>query len=172
LLGASGVELSRRDYFEPTCTISGLLSGYTGEGSKTVLPNRAMAKVDMRLVPDQDPHEIFSLLRAHLDGRGFDDIELDLLGPEHPARTPPDAPIARVVTETARELWGVEPVVLPTSGGSGPGTSFVRGSGSTLARRGWGTRGRTRTRRTRTSSSPTSCGGEAYCLIMERFGEP
>lgn len=79
-----------------------------------------MAKVDMRLVPDQDPHEVFSLLRAHLDDQGFDDIELELLGPEHPARTSPSAPIARVVTETARELWGVEPVVLPTSAGSGP----------------------------------------------------
>jgi len=120
LLGATGLELRRRDSFEPTCTISGLLSGYTGEGSKTVLPSRAMAKVDMRLVPDQDPHEIFQLLRRHLDDQGFADIELDLLGPEHPARTSPSAPIARVVTETARELWGVEPVVLPTSAGSGP----------------------------------------------------
>src|SRR5688500_13325664 len=63
LLGVSGLDLRRRDYFEPTCTISGIESGYTGPGSKTVLPSRAMAKVDMRLVPDQDPHEIFALLR-------------------------------------------------------------------------------------------------------------
>jgi len=120
LLGLSGVELLKRDYFEPTCTISGLLSGYTGEGSKTVLPSRAMAKVDMRLVPNQDPSEIFQLLRMHLDNQGFDDIEMTLLGPEKPGRTPPSAPIARVVIDTYRELHGQEPVIVPTSAGSGP----------------------------------------------------
>ena len=120
LLGLTGPELRRRDYFEPTCTISGLLSGYTGPGSKTVLPNRAMAKVDMRLVKDQDPEEIFRLLRAHLDRLGFADVEAELLGPEHPGRSAPDSAIARVAVETARELYGAEPVVVPTSAGSGP----------------------------------------------------
>ena len=120
LLDLTGLELRRRDYFEPTCTISGIVSGYTGEGSKTVLPSRAMAKVDMRLVPDQDPHEIFALLRRHLDDQGFQDVELELLGPERPARTPPSAPIARAVIDTYRELFDQEPVVVPTSAGSGP----------------------------------------------------
>jgi len=120
LLGLTGLELRKRDYLEPTCTISGLLSGYTGEGSKTVLPSRAIAKIDMRLVPDQDPHEIFTLLRRHLDAEGFTDIEAVLLGPERPARTPLTAPIASVVVDTWRELTGLEPVVVPTSAGSGP----------------------------------------------------
>ena len=120
LLGLTGLDLRRRDYFEPTCTISGIESGYTGSGSKTVLPSAAMAKVDMRLVPDQDPHEIFRLLRRHLDAQGFDDIEAILLGPERPARTPLGAPIAQVVIDTYRELHGQEPVVVPTSAGSGP----------------------------------------------------
>ena len=120
LLDLTGIELRRRDYFEPTCTISGIVSGYTGQGSKTVLPSRAMAKVDMRLVPDQDPHDIFVLLRKHLDDQGFADIELELLGPEGPARTPPSAPIARVVIDAYRAVYDQEPVVLPTSSGSGP----------------------------------------------------
>ncbi len=120
LLDLTGIELRRRDYFEPTCTISGILSGYTGQGSKTVLPSRAMAKVDMRLVPDQDPHEIFALLRKHLDDQGFADIEMELLGPERPARTLSSAPIARVVIDAYREVYDQEPVVLPTSSGSGP----------------------------------------------------
>jgi len=120
LLGLSGIELRRRDAFEPTCTISGIVSGYTGEGSKTVLPAAAMAKVDMRLVPDQDPHEIFALLRRYLDAEGFADIELELLGPEMPARTPPSAPIVQTVIGTARAVYGAEPVVVPSSGGSGP----------------------------------------------------
>jgi acetylornithine deacetylase/succinyl-diaminopimelate desuccinylase-like protein len=114
------LELKKQDYFQPTCTISGLESGYTGTGSKTVLPSEAMAKVDMRLVPDQDPHEIYQLLRQHLDANGFDDIEVVLLGPEFPAKTPLDAPIARVVADTYRELTGYEAVIYPTSAGSGP----------------------------------------------------
>ena len=120
LLGLAGAELRRRDAFEPTCTISGIVSGYTGQGSKTVLPAEAMAKVDMRLVPDQDPHAIFRLLRRHLDEHGFTDIEAELLGPEMPARTPPSAPIVQTVIATYRELYGAEPVVVPSSGGSGP----------------------------------------------------
>ncbi|MFL5761795.1 MAG: M20/M25/M40 family metallo-hydrolase [Thermomicrobiales bacterium] len=120
LQGLTGIELKKRDYFQPTCTISGLESGYTGKGSKTVLPSAAIAKIDMRLVPDQNPHEIFGLLRKHLDDQGFEDIEMELLGPEFPARTPLNAPIARVVADTYRELTGLEPVIMPTSAGSGP----------------------------------------------------
>lgn len=118
--GLTGIELHRRDYFQPTCTISGFLSGYTGKGTKTVLPGAAMAKVDMRLVANQDPHEIYALLRKHLDDNGFEDIETDLLGPGFPARTSLDAPIAKVVAETYEELYGQEPAIYPTSAGSGP----------------------------------------------------
>lgn len=120
LLRATGTELSRRDYFEPTCTICGIESGYTGPGSKTVLPAKAMAKIDFRLVPNQEPEEIAELLRVHLDSQGFGDIEVHLLGPEHPAKTPLDAPIAQVVVDTYRELHRAEPVVIPIAGGSGP----------------------------------------------------
>lgn len=120
LQGLTGLELKKRDYFQPTCTISGFESGYTGKGAKTVLPSRAMAKLDMRLVPNQDPFEIYELLRKHLDANGFDDIETELLSPGFPARTPLDAPIARVVIDTYRQLYDEEPVVIPTSAGSGP----------------------------------------------------
>lgn len=116
----TGLELAQRDYFQPTCTISGFLSGYTGQGSKTVLPGTATAKLDMRLVANQDPFEIYRLLRKHLDDNGFQDIETELLGPGYPARTQFDAPIARVVAETYAELYGQEPAIYPTSAGSGP----------------------------------------------------
>ena len=120
LLGLTGMDLKLRDYFEPTCTIAGFESGYTGQGTKTVLPARAMAKVDMRLVADQDPHAILELLERHLADEGFSDVEVTLLSALHPARTPLDAPLARVVIETYRELYDGEPVVVPTSAGSGP----------------------------------------------------
>ncbi len=66
-----GVDLRIAEVFEPTCTICGLTSGYQGKGSKTVQPARASAKVDFRLVPDQDPDKILELLRSHLDAEGF-----------------------------------------------------------------------------------------------------
>ena len=69
-----GVELRLAEVFEPTCTICGLTSGYQGPGSKTVLPARASAKVDFRLVPDQTPEEVLRELRAHLDAEGFADV--------------------------------------------------------------------------------------------------
>jgi acetylornithine deacetylase/succinyl-diaminopimelate desuccinylase-like protein len=118
--GLTRIELQKRDYFQPTCTISGFLSGYTGAGSKTVLPSTAMAKVDMRLCANQDPYKIFASLRKYLDEQGFTDIEAELLGPGYPARTSLTAPIARVVSDTYRELYGEEPAVYPTSAGSGP----------------------------------------------------
>lgn len=116
----SGIELTLKDLFEPTCTISGLLSGYTEKGQKTVLPSRAMAKIDMRLVANQDPQEIYALLRKHLDDLGFTDIESELIGAGYPARTSLEAPIARVVAETFEEVYGATPNIYPTSPGSGP----------------------------------------------------
>jgi acetylornithine deacetylase/succinyl-diaminopimelate desuccinylase-like protein len=120
LEGRTGLELHMHDYFQPTCTVSGFLSGYIGEGAKTVLPSRAKAKLDMRLVADQDPFTIHQSLRAFLDEHGFHDIESELLGAQYPSRTPSDAPIAKVVEETYEELYGQAPVVYATSQGSGP----------------------------------------------------
>ena len=114
---------ARRHYlFDPTCTICGLTSGYQGAGGKTVLPAEASAKLDFRLVPDQDPQEIVSLLRRHLSEMGFADVEVDEVEGEgeRPARTDPDAPIVSVVVDTARELYRAEPVVLPNMAGTGP----------------------------------------------------
>lgn len=114
---------ARRHYvFDPTCTICGISGGYQGPGGKTVLPAEAFAKLDFRLVPDQDPDEILDLLRKHLNAQGFGDVEvLEVEGEgERAARSDPDAPIAQAVTDTARELYGLEPLVLPNSAGTGP----------------------------------------------------
>ncbi len=80
-----GLELKLAEVFEPTCTICGLTSGYQGEGSKTVLPSRASAKVDFRLVPDQTPDQVLKSLRTHLDKVGFPDVQIKFLGGEEPA---------------------------------------------------------------------------------------
>jgi len=120
-----GVELRIAEVFEPTCTICGLTSGYQGEGSKTVLPARASAKVDFRLVPDQTPEQVLKSLRVHLDHEGFADIQIKYLGGERPARTDPDDPFVALVVETARPVYGYPMQIVPLSGGSGPNHAFV-----------------------------------------------
>lgn len=106
--------------FEPTCTICGLESGYTGPGSKTVLPRAAQAKVDCRLVPDQDPAEIFYKVRRHLERRGFRDIEVELISSQRAYLTDPSHPFVDVVRESAQQAWGGEPIYHPSSAGTGP----------------------------------------------------
>jgi acetylornithine deacetylase/succinyl-diaminopimelate desuccinylase-like protein len=133
-----GVELRMAEVFEPTCTICGLDSGYQGAGSKTVLPARATAKVDFRLVPDQTPQEVLRNLRAHLDREGFEDVSIRFLGGNPAGRTDPDDPFLRLVAETARPVYGVPMRVVPMTGGSGPNESFIRFLGVPVATAGLG----------------------------------
>ena len=120
-----GAELRVAEVFEPTCTICGLTSGYQGRGGKTVLPARASAKVDFRLVPDQTPEKVVKRLRAHLDAQGFQDVKIDFLGGEPPGRTDPDHPFIKLVAETATEVYGQPMKILPMVGGSGPNHAFI-----------------------------------------------
>lgn len=118
--GATGTALKRKYFLEPTCTICGLSSGYQGEGSKTVLPAVASAKVDFRLVPDLTPELVRSLLRAHLDVRGFTDIGITPHHGERPSRWPSDTEVAKAAIAANRAAYGTEPVVYPLMAGSGP----------------------------------------------------
>jgi len=120
-----GVELRIAEVFEPTCTICGLTSGYQGRGSKTVLPARASAKVDFRLVPDQDPKQVLEQLRAHLDAEGFPDVQIAYLGGEPPARTDLDEPIVDLMVSTAEAVYGQSMQLVPLIGGSGPNHPFI-----------------------------------------------
>ncbi len=133
-----GVDLRVEEVFTPTCTICGLTSGYQGPGSKTVQPAFASAKVDFRLVPDQEPEEVVRALRAHLDAEGFPDVQITVLGSEPPARTDPDAPFVKLVCDTAMEVYGKPMKLVPLSGGSGPNAPFVRDLGLPVATAGLG----------------------------------
>ncbi len=117
--GLGGVDLVRRLYFEPTCNICGLTAGYQGPGSKTVLPRRANARVDFRLVPNQRSDDILAKLREHLRREAYGDLAIQARGAE-PYKTPFDAPIVDVVAETAEEIYGHAPIILPTQAGTGP----------------------------------------------------
>lgn len=120
LLNLEGQALKERFIYQPTCNICGVWGGYSGPGLKTVLPREAAAKVDFRLVPDQDPLDIFKKLRAHLDQQGFSDVEVKVLASEHPAKTDPTDPLPRAVVNAAKKIYQQSPVVSPMAPGSGP----------------------------------------------------
>lgn len=121
---AQGIEYAKQLFNSPTCNISGISSGYTGNGSKTVLPCYAMAKLDFRLVVDQDPDEIVKLLRAHLDKHGFEDVEIHILSKCKPSKTPASTPFLDVVFEAGKFVYDKPFVVGPTMPGTGPRALF------------------------------------------------
>jgi acetylornithine deacetylase/succinyl-diaminopimelate desuccinylase-like protein len=85
-----------------------------------VLPKEAMAKIDMRLVPDQDPNDIVAKLRRHLDAHGFGDIDMTTFSMQHPVRSSPDSLIGRAAVEAARAVYRDDPVVAPMMVATGP----------------------------------------------------
>jgi len=109
---------------QPTVNIEGLVSGYTGPGGKTILPGRAVAKIDMRLVPNQTKDEIVRKLRAHLDKRGFQDVEVNVSGGYDPTETAEDARIIRAQQAVLRRS-GVQHTLYPRLAGSWPGFVFT-----------------------------------------------
>jgi acetylornithine deacetylase/succinyl-diaminopimelate desuccinylase-like protein len=111
-------------YSQPTINIEGLVGGYTGPGGKTVLPHRAVAKIDMRLVPDMTAADTLQKLKAHLAKHGFGDIEVNMSGGYDPTQTSPDSGVVKSVLATYRRL-GHTPQVLPRDPGSWPGYRFT-----------------------------------------------
>jgi len=109
---------------KPTVNIEGLVGGYTGPGGKTILPGRALAKLDLRLVPDMTAKESLELLKAHLAKKGYGDIEVNMTGGYDPTSTPADAKIVRA-EETVYKRHGIDPVVMPRLAGSWPGYVFT-----------------------------------------------
>jgi acetylornithine deacetylase/succinyl-diaminopimelate desuccinylase-like protein len=124
LLGRDGVEFWKELILRPTCTICGLLAGWTGPGSKTVIGKEAMAKVDFRLVPNQKLGRVERLLREHLDKHGFTDIEARLLAGYGPSRTPIEHPFIRLLANLAKDFSGKDAVLFPSAAGSGPAYLF------------------------------------------------
>lgn len=110
LLDLDDKHIHRRLSLEPTCNISGIEGGYTGKGSKTVLPAEAFARLDMRLVADQDPGEIANLVRKHLAASGFDDIEVHDLGSAYPSMTAVDTPLNRAIAQASRDAYGKDAI--------------------------------------------------------------
>jgi acetylornithine deacetylase/succinyl-diaminopimelate desuccinylase-like protein len=108
----------------PTINIEGLVAGYTGPGGKTVLPHKAVAKIDMRLVPDMTAADTLAKLKAHLAKHGFTDIEVNMSGGYDPTQTEPGSKLIQTQLATYRKL-GLDPQLWPRSAGSWPGYVFT-----------------------------------------------
>ena len=109
---------------QPTVNIQGLVGGYTGPGGKTVLPHRAEAKIDLRLVPDMKKDDAVKALKAHLAKRGYGDIAVNVTGGYDPTGTSKDAPLIQAQVAVLRRA-GIEPVLWPRNAGSYPGFAFT-----------------------------------------------
>ena len=107
-----------------TCNIAGLISGYTGEGAKTILPGEALVKIDFRLIPQMDPKKQAQRLREHLKSKGFSDVMIRIFHGEAAARTNPSDPFVSKVQEAANESFGTS-ILNVSNAGTGPMYSFV-----------------------------------------------
>jgi acetylornithine deacetylase/succinyl-diaminopimelate desuccinylase-like protein len=109
---------------QPTINIEGIVGGYTGPGGKTILPHRALAKLDVRLVPDMTAKETLELIKKHLAARGFGDIEVTMTGGYDPTETPADSRLVKGMMEAYRTA-GLDPLLWPRLAGSWPGVTFT-----------------------------------------------
>lgn len=117
-------QVLEREAAMPTVNIEGLVSGYTGPGGKTILPSRAVAKIDMRLVPDQTKDECIAKLKAHLAKRGFGDIEVNVSGGYDPTETSENSSLIKAEL-AAYARAGVKTSIYPRLSGSWPGFVFT-----------------------------------------------
>lgn len=108
---------------QPTVNIQGLIAGYTGPGGKTVLPGRAEAKLEFRLVPAMTKDEAVSKLKAHLAKRGFDDVQVTVSGGYGPNETDEDSVLIRAQKALFDEK-GIPYSIRPRNAGSWPGVIF------------------------------------------------
>jgi acetylornithine deacetylase/succinyl-diaminopimelate desuccinylase-like protein len=106
--------------YEPTANIAGFLSGYNDKGVKTVLPAKAMAKMDFRLVPNQRPDDILEKLKAHLKAQGFEDVQVTKLSDGDPVVTPLEGPFVQQMIQIGRAFTEQEPEIVPLVGGTLP----------------------------------------------------
>lgn len=121
LFGEKGYSTIERTGIRPTLDICGIWGGYTGEGSKTVLPSKAYAKLSARLVPDQDHHEVMQLVADYLRAIAPKHIQIDVI-PLHGAASyvcPIDSPAYRAAEQAYEQVFGVRPLPVRRGGSIG-----------------------------------------------------
>jgi acetylornithine deacetylase/succinyl-diaminopimelate desuccinylase-like protein len=109
---------------EPTCNISGLVSGYIGEGAKTIIPSKASVKIDFRLVPYMDPSIQLGRLKKHMEKNGFRDIQITCINGEASGRTEINNSYVKLIQESANNVFG-DSIISISSAGTGPMYEFI-----------------------------------------------
>src|SRR5574338_79144 len=122
--GKKGLAVKKALAGDPTCNIAGMISGYTLQGAKTVLPANALVKIDFRLVPKMDPKKQIARLKTHLRKHGFSDIAVKMYHGEAASRTDPQDPFVSTVKEAAKKSFG-NYIVNVSNAGTGPMHSFA-----------------------------------------------
>ena len=123
--GLRGFPLWKRLFSQPQLNIDGILGGYTGEGTKTLLPHKAMIKMDVRMVPSMEPDRVVELIRDHLDEHGFDDIKMNVLNKYYWSKLDLEADSVQAMLKTYKTM-DKNPVVWPLNPGSAPYYVFER----------------------------------------------
>jgi acetylornithine deacetylase/succinyl-diaminopimelate desuccinylase-like protein len=121
----NGLELKKALAGGPTCNIAGFVSGYTGQGAKTVLPAEALVKIDFRLIPEMVPKKQISRLKNHLKSKGFGDIKIKVYHGEAAERTDPNHPLVSQIKQSADEIFG-KSILNISNAGTGPMHSFSK----------------------------------------------
>lgn len=120
-----GIDIRKAVVGDPTCNIAGFSSGWEGPGAKTVLPSKALVKIDFRLVPKMDPLRQLSRLKRHLKDKGFGDVQVHMIHGEAASRTTLSDPFVKVVKKAADESFGTS-IMSVSSAGTGPMYSFSK----------------------------------------------
>ena len=110
---------------QPTINLQGLVGGYTGPGGKSILPSRAEAKLEIRMVPNQTYEDTVRQLREHLDKRGFQDVQINVSGGYDPTETAEDARVVQAALGAYKKM-GIPVTLSPRSPGSWPGSLFTQ----------------------------------------------
>ena len=120
-----GIDIRKAVVGDPTCNIAGFSSGWEGPGAKTVLPSKALVKIDFRLVPKMDPLRQLSRLKRHLKDKGFGDVKIQMIHGEAASRTTISDPFVKIVKKAADESFGIS-IISVSSAGTGPMHSFSK----------------------------------------------
>jgi acetylornithine deacetylase/succinyl-diaminopimelate desuccinylase-like protein len=122
--GPSDMNYYEKIMFQPTFTIAGLGSGYTGAGKKSVIPSEAVVRLECRLVPGQQPDQVLEAIEQHIR-MYIPDAEVTKLAGQPPSKTSPELPISQTAVAAMQEAYGVPPVVMPLLGATAPNYIFT-----------------------------------------------
>ncbi len=119
--GLDGYDALEAEFHDPTCNIQAMWSGDGGASGRNIVPGEASARLDLRLVPDQDPQRVVEGLRAHLESHGFGDVTVEPVGPAARAYwTDLDHPIVDLAADACDSAFGKPSIRIPSIGGTAP----------------------------------------------------